>query len=460
MEDQISYADATEEVASEESPLKKLLKKEQRLLERLQEEQEAEAEAQDRFRRAKARLQRRRKRVERIQGKLTLVREELAGSQITDQHPLYKESEVILVPMPEEVLQMDSEEDSPALPEHQNIFVQETADHSQAYIEYPASNTNGQEQEYTSTFIDASDVATNDSHEGMANEEEVSLPQEETTSPLHFTYEPIELLVEPVLEATPEERNDEEPFTQEEFSSPAPLTSEHSETSLELEVPTSYVADPDLSNTTTSEHEDAEVVETSSVSSIEPIIANNLEHEPAMAPGSNEVENDVEDESEASESGDTSSEMNFERRPTKPLQVEQPGSPVAIPHDSLVQSAKEAWIAAESAMQNARNTANGINASIELLSQTGGLSKEFMEELTRKQAEANRELLQAQDTARAAYERFAQTQTDAQSAASQSLNAPGESSRQEQDDASLPPAEENGLDQTAKLHAVRLYTEW
>ena len=460
MEDQISYADAVEEVASGESPLKKLLKKEQRLLERLQEEQEAEAEAQNRFRRAKARLQRRRKRAERIQSKLTLVREELAGLQIIDQHPLYKESEVILVPMPEEVLQMDSEEDSPVLPEHQNIFFQETADHSQTYIEYPASNTNGQAQEYASTYMDVSDVAANDSHEGMANAEEVSLPQEETTSPLNFTYEPIELLVEPVFEATPEERNDEEPFTQEEFNSPAPVTFEPSESSLESEVPTSYEFDTDLSNTATSEQENAEVVETSFPSSIEPIIANNLEHEPAIAPGSNEVENDVEDESEASESGDTSSETNFERRPTKPLQGEQPGSPVAVPHESLVQSAKEAWIAAESAMQNARNTANGINASIALLSQTEGLSKEFMEELTRKQAEANRELLQTQDTARAAYERFVEVQNDAQSTTSQSLNTLVGSSSQEQDDASLPLAEENGLDQTAKLHAIRLYSEW
>ena len=58
-------------------------------------------------------------------------------------------------------------------------------------------------------------------------------------------------------------------------------------------------------------------------------------------------------------------------------------------------------------------------------------------------------------------------QKDAQSAASQPAEVlPGSSEsssqkqQEEQEDATLPPAEENGLDQTAKLHAVRLYTEW
>ncbi|MGZ3611820.1 MAG: hypothetical protein ACXVBU_17355, partial [Ktedonobacteraceae bacterium] len=65
-----------------------------------------------------------------------------------------------------------------------------------------------------------------------------------------------------------------------------------------------------------------------------------------------------------------------------------------------------------------------------------------------------------QDTARAAYERFVQAQRDAQPANGQAMNMPEGSSQHNQEDASLPSAEENGLDQTAKLHAVRLYTEW
>ncbi len=78
MEDQILPVDSTEEVTSDANPFKKLLKKEQRFIALLQEEQEDEARALERFQRAQARLERRRKRVERIQGKLVLVREHIA----------------------------------------------------------------------------------------------------------------------------------------------------------------------------------------------------------------------------------------------------------------------------------------------------------------------------------------------------------------------------------------------
>ena len=110
-------------------------------------------------------------------------------------------------------------------------------------------------------------------------------------------------------------------------------------------------------------------------------------------------------------------------------------------------------------MQNIRNAANSLATSISFLSQTEGLNSEFMEELVRKQADANRELLKAQDSARAAYERFVQAQRDAHPVTSQSMNTSEGTSQHKQEDASLPQAEENGLDQTAKLHAVRLYTE-
>jgi hypothetical protein len=78
-----------------------------------------------------------------------------------------------------------------------------------------------------------------------------------------------------------------------------------------------------------------------------------------------------------------------------------------------------------------------------------------MEELVRKQADANKALLKAQDAARVAYERFVQAQKDVEPAASQpvdtSMNTPVDHSQQKQ---------ENGDDQTAKLHAIRLYKDW
>jgi hypothetical protein len=338
LEDQILYADSMEEVASNENPFKKLLKKEQRLTAKLQEEQEAEVRAQDRFQQAQTRLQRRRKRLERIQRKLSLVREQLAELQITDQVPVYRENELLTVPTSESTTNVDSE---------------------------------------LVTFIQ---------------------PQQETPSPEPVSPASVEALVESELETTLEERSDMKPF--------------------------------------------------------EP------EQEPAATLDSIAVESDA----EVKDDVNISSETITERKPTKPLRLEQPGPPVAESHSSDVQSAKEAWIAAESAMQNARNAVNGIATSISFLSQSDGLSNELMEELVRKQADANKELLKAQDAARAAYERFVQAQRDSQSAAKRlvdvSTNTSEGSSQQKQENVSLPPAEENGVDQTAKLHAVRLYTEW
>lgn len=395
LEDQILAVDSVEEVAPDENPFKKLHRKEERLTAKLQEEQEAEARAQDRFQRAQTRLQRRRKRVARIQGKLSLVREQLAELQMTDQLTVYKNAS-----------------DNPAV----------------------------------------------DGDEEMAKEQEFSLPQQEDTSPTSFTYEPIEVLVdsefETTLETTPVERSDVEHFEQEqETSSSAPLPSVPFESTSDSEASSSNV-ESDGSHASISEYEVAQELEASTSSFTESSMPTTQEQEPEATLDS--ITNDS--EPEVIDDNDIASETNTERKPTKPLRLEQPGLPAVASHASNIQSAKEAWIAAESAMHNIRNAANGLATSISFLSQTDGLSNEFIEELARKQADTNRELQQAQDAARAAYERFVQAERDAQNAGRQSMNT-SESSLQQEND-SLPPAEENGLDQTAKLHAVRLYTEW
>jgi len=216
----------------------------------------------------------------------------------------------------------------------------------------------------------------------------------------------------------------------------------------------------EISNTSESEHETAQELEASSPSPIESSAPTTLEQEPVATINSIEVE----PEAEVSDGADISSETNNDRQPTKPLRLELAGSPAAELLSPDVQSAKEAWVAAESAMQNARNAAHGIAASITFLSQTDGLSSEFMEELVQKQADANKELPKAQDAARAAYERFVQAQRDTEPAASQpvdaSANSAEDDAERKQEHVSLPPAEENGVDLTTKLHAVRLYKEW
>jgi hypothetical protein len=338
LENQVLNADSMEEVTSDANPFKKLVKKEQRLLARLQEEQEAEVRAHERFQRARARLKRRRKRLERIQDKLVYVQEKLAKLHITDQQPASIENELVIVPTTDPTTSVDSEE----------ITIVQT--------------------------------------------------EQETTTHTHFTYEPIEAIVESEPETTQEESSEGELYAQEQ-------------------------------------------VTTTSINSI-----------------------DVEPEAEVSDGAGISSETNNERKPTRPLRLGLAGSPAAELLSPNVQSAKEAWVAAESAMQNARNAAHGIAASITFLSQTDGLSSKFMEELVHKQADANKELLKAQDAARAAYERFVQAQRDTEPPASQPVDAPANTAEddleQKQEHVSLPPAEENGVDQTTKLHAVRLYKEW
>jgi len=460
LEEQILYVDSMEEVLSDENPFKKLLKKEQRLIERLHEEQEAEAMAQDRFQQAQKRLQRRRKRLERIQGKLVRVREQLAELQITVHQSVYGENELVIVPTPESTTSVGSEEIMLVQPEQNNMVAQEPGDLSPVYIEHPAPDTSASNHEFTSMHMDVSDVPAVDGNTELAIEHEFSLPEQETTTPTTFTYEPIEPIVESEPGDTSEVRGEESLVSPEqETSYSVPFASISFESAPETEAPSSN-AEANLSNTSDSEHESAQKREASSPSPIESTISTTYDQEPIAAFDIIAVE----PEAEIKDDVDLSSEANIERKPTKPLRLEQPGLPITETHSPDVQSSKEAWIAAESAMQSARNAAHGLAASISFLSQTDGISNEFMEELVRKQADANRELLNAQDAARAAYERFVHAQRDTESAVSRPVdiatNPAEDHSQQKQENVSLPPAEENGVDQTAKLHAVHLYTEW
>jgi hypothetical protein len=403
LEDQILHADSMEEVLSDGNPYKMLLKKEQRFIVRLQEEQEAEAEALERFQRAQKRLERRRKRVERIQGKLALVREQLAMLQITEQQTEYIEHEVVTVATSESTPGVDSDEVILAQPEQENVAAHESDGSSSSYPEQSIPDTSESEQESTFISTVVSEVLAGDSAEERGKEQEHTAPQQITTSPAPFIYEPIKTIVE-------------------------------------------------------SEHEVAQELETSSPSAIESTIPTTFEQEPIFAIDSITTA----PEAEVRDGVEISSETNIECNPTKPLRLEHAGLPAAESLSSKVQSAKEAWIAAESDMQNARNTAYGIATSISFLSQNDGLSSELMEELVRTQADANKDLLRAQDVARAAYERFVHVQRDSESSASPTVGSSMDLSKEQlqQGHTSLPPAEDNGADQTAKLHAIRLYKEW
>ena len=77
MSEQVPSPQHEEQPSQNKDFQKKLQKREQLLLERLQEAREAQLKAMERFRRAEARLQKRMNRVQRVEGRLTLIRQQL-----------------------------------------------------------------------------------------------------------------------------------------------------------------------------------------------------------------------------------------------------------------------------------------------------------------------------------------------------------------------------------------------
>jgi hypothetical protein len=407
LEDQILQVDKTQEATPDANLSKKLLKKEQRLSVRLQEEQEAEARAQDRFQRAQTRLQRRLNRLERISSKLLLVRKQIADLQITDQQSAHTKSTLVM----------------PA------TFEAEALSPSQA--EYTTPTTSEPKQEVTAMNANLSDLLA--AHHSEEGEEEQGLPVPQSETPAR-----IEGTTEPEAMATFENTT-------------------NADTTLEARALSSSQAE--YTTPTTSETEQNAATVNANLSDLLAALGG-TEQEPVASANPTAVEAEI----DATHEVDTSPDSIMKRVPTKPLQFEQEDQHAAGSFSPDILSAKETWVAAETALQNARNAAHGIAASISFLFQSDGLSNELMQELVRKQADANKALLKAHDAARVAYEHFVRAQKDAEHAANQpvdtSINTPQDHSQQKQENRDLPPVEENWDDQTTKLHAIRLYKEW
>ena len=79
MNQQMPSPHPEEQPSPKKDPLKKLHKREQRILERLQAARAAQARALERFHRAEARLQKRTQRVQRVEARLALIRQQISG---------------------------------------------------------------------------------------------------------------------------------------------------------------------------------------------------------------------------------------------------------------------------------------------------------------------------------------------------------------------------------------------
>src|SRR6266851_4806720 len=110
MDDQILQASKEPQTETVSGLARKLRKREQRLLERLQESQQKEARALERFRRAGARLERRRARLERTNNYLILIHQQIADLEIADRQPEQVDSVVLAVPVTSEPASMNGSE--------------------------------------------------------------------------------------------------------------------------------------------------------------------------------------------------------------------------------------------------------------------------------------------------------------------------------------------------------------
>ncbi len=370
MDDQTLWDDEELQAETVIDLARKLRKREQHLLERLQEAQAKEARAQERLRRAEARLQRRGARLERINSYLTYVRRQIADLQVTDWQPEQVDA-ALGVPVTSEPASMNGSE-----------------------VTVPSMQTGTE-------ITPAPDSAPAVSSTG---EPEV-VPASDSTSVVSSAPEP-ELAL--AADSTPTASSAPEP----EATMPADAGS----------------AAPD--------RPDAEVDATP---------------EFVASPEQAVVSSDLEEQAH-----DTAPE----REVTTTL---VPGQETEFTSASFAQAAalaKEAWVAAETEVQNARATAHSMAASISFLSQKGGLSNELLAELLRKQSEANKALSKAQNAARAAYEKFVQAQEEADRAVRQQANGAidtaGNLAQQNQENGASP-VEDNAGDDTGKMHSFDLH---
>ena len=512
MEDQIVHGDKEQVALFDADLVRKLHKKERRLTARLEDAQEAEARAQDRFQRAQGRLQRRRARLERLTNNLLLVQKQIADAHVSDQQPVQEvispseteletplsEAEVVAVPGSEALSSSHAESmiAGTSVPEQEAVSISTdlsdglaASGGKQGVDEWghptPRQGTSSPAP-LVSTSVEAAPTSADLSHTFSASGGEQGYPtlQQETSALASITSEageaaPTNTGLSQILDVSDGEQggNERGYLTPVQGTSiPAPLTSESVE-AIPAEAGSSQV----LAASGDEQREDEQghitpgqetlapaplqssFLETtlesegSSSSSIEPIAPTTIEQEPAASADSKAVEAEV----DATPEVDTSPDSSMEREPTKPLRLEQEDRPAAASLSPDIQSAKEAWVAAESAVQHARNTAHGIAASISFLSQTSGFSDKFMSELVYKQAEANKALVKAQDASRLAYERFVQAQ---EHVASQPADVPVDGSedqaQRKQENGALPVVEDNANDQTVSMHAIRLYKAW
>lgn len=357
----------------------KRLKQERRLLERLKEAREAVARSRDRFQRAQDKLQRREARIDRLERRLDALRAQLAP-------PTSSQQSIDVVSANGHALSPDdAQEATLAAVLSEPSIVPETGTASpEASVQVASVET--QEQQEAQEVENVEDVG--DIQEA---------PEQQDTLEVLEILEIIETL--DTSTSGTGDSDEIEPYVTPHLQA----DSEQSSTEallLELAAPVDGATETEISGEAPASTES--MAETPpAAEDVQAAVSSEQQVAASEAPVDSQAQAPVEEQSST----------------TKPVAaVDSPeSSTVTIqkpPEQALVE-AREEWNRANAAVHLARNRAQDMASSISTLVQTG-LSGSLMEELLRKQAEANKALNEAQQNARLAYEQLVQAEANYQ----------------------------------------------
>lgn len=430
MDDQYANVAAAQRSTGDE--LRKLLKRERRLLEDLQEARDSEARTLQRFARVQAKLQRRAAKVARLEYQLRELREELGnwqqveapGEQGANGHAVVADNR-----QPELFSTVDIHSTEEAADTEVSATLSETVDAVDAEVpsvEVSASTDERDEFEPEThmtpvVFIESASETPFAIEAQAVGSLLVDLPEPPLSDEPSIVDEGPTMPVEPA--AAPDERAN---FIEPASSEQAGEVEDGGVSIQEAEVAPVAEAEPiapvfvspvgEITPESPSD-EIAPAVESQPVEMASPaaqeetapvLESQPVEDTPVVAPG------------EVASSGDVAVSLSESAREDAPAysreaEVTAPQPVAEMDTMQRLMQVREMWREAEYAAQRARSHAHELATSISTLAQAG-LSETSMEELLRKQSEANKTLVEAQKRARAAYEALVQAEEAARAA--------------------------------------------
>lgn len=355
----------------------KHLKQERKLLERLKEAREAVARSRDRFQRAQDKLSRREARVARLERHLDALRAQLA-------------------PPPNDSQDIDiasANGHAPSSDDAQEATFSAIAPELSIVPEISTNDTTSPE-----ASIQAGYVEMQEPQEAQQTQEAQEIEQAEAVGDVQEaqesqdTLDVLEILeiIETLDIPNADDSDEVEPYVTPRLQADAEQSSAEA-LLLELAAPVDAATEPEISDEA-------------------PVSRESLAETP---PAADDMQADVASEQPVQAEAPVEEQAST---PELAAVVDSPeSSPLAVQHapEQALAEAREEWNRANAAVHLARNRAQDMASSISTLVQTG-LSGSLMEELLRKQAEANKALNEAQQHARLTYEQLVQAEANFQ----------------------------------------------